>query len=409
MKKLEVRFQCAPGECISVGRLAEEGRRVFFEYHADFLKTEIPLSPFMLPLRPGLLEHTDRHIGDLPGLFSDSLPDGWGLLLMDRHFRREGVRLETLSSLDRLAYLGSRAMGALTYHPPSEPEAAGDVIDLFELGSHAEAIFEGNEQEVLPQLMRVGGSPGGARPKALIGVKGNTIISGDAELPDGYEHWLIKFSSKSDASHAGPVEYAYFLMAREAGILVPETRLFEVGKGKAKRRYFAVKRFDRGRGNRRFHVHTFANLVHVDFRIPATDYEDLLRVTQALTRNHQDVLRLYRLMLFNVATHNRDDHAKNFSYLLDHEHKEWSLAPAYDLTFSAGPGGEHSSTILGQGREPTREHCLELASRIGIDKPHALEAIEAVNGAVAQWKHFADTAACPQRHRNELADTIRPL
>lgn len=409
MKKLEVQFQQAPGEGIPLGILVEEGRRVYFEYHDDFLKTEIPLSPFKLPLRSGLIEHTDRQIGELPGLFADSLPDGWGLLLMDRHFRREGIRLETLSPLDRLAYLGTRAMGALTYHPPAVPAVSSELIDLYELGQHAEAIFGGSEQKVLPQLMRVGGSPAGARPKALIGVKEDSLITGDVELPEGYDHWLTKFASKSDAPHAGPVEYAYSLMAREAGIIMPETRLFEVGKGKKKRRYFAVKRFDRGPGNRRYHIHTFANLVHVDFRIPTTDYEDLFKVTHALTRNHCDLLRLFRLMIFNVATHNRDDHAKNFSYLLDHEHKEWSLSPAYDLTFSAGPGGEHSNTILGQGREPTREHCLELAKRVGIEKRHALEAIDVVNAAIAQWKQFADDAACPKRHRDELARAMKQL
>lgn len=409
MRKIDVKFQFTPGKSMPVGTLAEHERRVWFEYHENFLQSGLQLSPFKLPLKPGLMEHMDRHIGDIPGVFNDSLPDGWGLLLMDRHFRRQGIRLDTLSTLDRLVYLGKRTMGALTYHPPAAPEAPCEAIDLFQLGRNAEAIFEGDERNVLPQLIRMGGSPGGARPKALIGIKGNQIISGEEDLPDGYQHWIVKFSARNDTPYSGPIEYAYSQMAGEAGIDMPETRVFELGSGSARRGYFAVRRFDRQRGNRRLHMHTFANLVHIDFRIPTTDYEDLLKVTFALTQNHRDVLRLFRLMVFNIATNNRDDHAKNFSYLFDHEHNEWALAPAYDLTFCEGPGGEHSTTILGEGRHPTRQHCLELAKRIGIKPNHALEAIDAVNASVTKWKRFADQAGCPRLHRNRIAERLQKI
>jgi len=156
-------------------------------------------------------------------------------------------------------------------------------------------------------------------------------------LPEGAEHWMVKFAARADARDAGPVEYAYSLMARAAGIEMPETRLFEVKHGRGLRRYFGVRRFDRATGNRRIHIHTFANLIHANFRLPSTDYADLFQVTRLLTRNHRDLLRLFRLMVFNVAAHNRDDHAKNFAFMLDDRTDEWSLAPAYDLTHSLPP------------------------------------------------------------------------
>lgn len=399
MRQLTVKLQRTTDDVLTVGTLAEQGRHTYFEYDAAFLDNGIELSPFKLPAQLGLIEHTDHGFGPLPGVFDDSLPDGWGLLLMDRHFRRQGVDPATLSPLDRLAYLGTRTMGALTYHPHSreQPEHDDQRIDLYGLGRHAEQVLEGDAAEVLPQLLRAGGSPGGARPKVLVGIQGKHIISGEDDLPEGYQPWIVKFAAKADARDAGPVEYAYSLMARVAGIDMPPTRLFEVTHGRSVRRYFGVHRFDRPRnaaGNRRIHMHTFANLIHANFRIPSTDYADLFKVTQALTRNHADLLRLFRLMLFNIAAHNRDDHAKNFAFILDDTAGEWSLAPAYDLTHSFGPGGEHTTTILGEGRTPTREHCLKLADQFSLKPREINPIIKQVNAAITRWPRFADQAAC---------------
>ncbi len=387
-----------------VGTLAEQDRRIYFEYDADFMDAGLELSPFKLPLRLGLIEHTDHAFGPLPGLFDDSLPDGWGLLLMDRHFRRRGFDPASLSALDRLAFLSDRTMGALTYHPPAhEPRDADDgLLDLFKLGRNAEDVLEGDAAEVLPELLRAGGSPGGARPKALAGVQGEQMICGASDLPDpflgrGGEHWMIKFSARADAGDAGPVEYAYSLMARAAGLDMPPTRLFEVRRGRWVRRYFGVKRFDRAEGNRRKHMHTFANLIHANFRVPSTDYADLFKATRALTRNHRDMLRLFGMMAFNVAAHNRDDHAKNFAFVLDDETGGWSLAPAYDLIHTSGPGGEHTMTLLGEGRRPTGEHCLQLADQFGIKPRESAAIMEQVNSAVGRWAAFADQAGCSRR------------
>jgi serine/threonine-protein kinase HipA len=175
------------------------------------------------------------------------------------------------------------------------------------------------------------------------------------------------------------------------------------------RRYFGVQRFDRADGNRRIHMHTFANLVHANFRIPSTDYADLFKVTQALTHNHADLLRLFRVMLFNIAAHNRDDHAKNFAFTLDDQIGEWSLAPAYDLTHSPGPGDEHTTTILGEGRQPTREHCLKLAAQFGL-KPHETgPIIDQVNAAITRWPRFADQASCTKKIAISIGTSIATI
>jgi len=411
MRELTVKLQRTPGDTLTVGRLAEQDRRIYFEYDNAFLDTGIGLSPFKLPVQPGLIEHTDHAFGPLPGVFDDSLPDGWGLLLMDRHFRRGGMDPATLSPLDRLAYLGTRTMGALTYHPPSreQPEHDDQLIDLYDLGHNAEEVLVGDAAEVLPELMRAGGSPGGARPKVLIGIQGDRIISGEDDLPAGYQHWIVKFAAREDARDAGPVEYAYALMAHAAGLDMPPTRLFEVKHGRSTRRYFGVQRFDRADDNRRIHMHTFANLIHANFRIPSTDYADLFKVTQALTRNHADLLRLFRLMLFNIAAHNRDDHAKNFAFTLDDQTGEWSLAPAYDLTHSPGPGGEHTTTILGEGRQPTRNHGLKLAAQLGLKPRETSPIIDQVNAAITRWPRFAEQASCTKKIATAIGKSVTTI
>lgn len=408
MKRLEVRFTRAPDDQRVVGTLAEADRRVYFEYAAPYLETGHSLSPFKLTFAPGLQEHTDRRFGPLPGLFDDSLPDGWGLLLMDRHFGRLDHPLAQIGPLDRLAYLGTRTMGALTYHPPMEPaEIDSRFFNLHDLARNAQELLSGVAAEVLPALLRAGGSPGGARPKVLVGYdpSADTIVSGEAELPPGHEPWIVKFPSRQDEPHAGPVELAYALMAHDAGIDLPETRLFETAAGD---HFFGARRFDRD-GQRRLHVHTFGNLIHADFRVPSSDYADLLKVTAHLTRNHGDVLRAYRLAAFNVAACNRDDHVKNFAYLLEDGSGDWSLSPAYDLTFSLGPGGEHSLTVAGEGRHPDAEDLARLAAGAGISRRAARAILDEVRAAVNHWPAHADRSGVPVDLRQRIGGALPRL
>ena len=391
MKKLEVRFTSCPGGWLPVGTLAEDRGRVYFEYDPRCLDAGLNLSPFCLPFEAGLFEHTDRDFGPLPGLFDDSLPDGWGLLLMDQHFRSRGLDLVGVSPLDRLSFLGAQTMGALTYHPPAESEDAdARLFDLHDLCRQSQEILAGDAVEVLPQLLRAGGSPGGARPKVLVGFDpaSGGIISGEDDLPDGFAHWIVKFATRDDSPDAGAIEYAYSLMAAAAGIRMPETRLFETAAGD---RFFGSRRFDR-EGNRRFHIHTFGNLIQTNFRIPSADYAHLLKATSLLTRNHQEVLQAYRRMVFNVLAHNRDDHVKNFAFLLDDRTGEWALSPAYDLLYTSGPGGEHTMTIAGEGRHPGRSQMLQLADQYDVARREADRIFEEVQAAVARWSDHAARA-----------------
>ena len=388
MKKLSVHLSIRPGQSRPVGVLAGSDRKIYFEYDAGFLEDPLWLSPFKLPPQPGLQEHRDLAFGPLFGLFDDSLPDGWGLLLMDRYFRQRGIPPETLSPLDRLAYMGTRGMGALTYHPPAQPGDPQDgALDLHPLAEEAFRILEGSTADVLPRLLIAGGSPGGARPKILAGVCGDKMISGTGLLPEDYRAWIIKFHSRRDAPEDGRIEYAYSKMARAAGLDMPPTRLFSTPEGEA---FFGVERFDR-QNNRRIHTHTFGNLIHSNFRIPGCDYEQLVKATRILTKNQADVVAVFRQMVFNIMAHNRDDHVKNFAFLLN-PRDGWHPTPAYDLTFTHGPGGEHTMTVAGEGRTPQHKHLMHIAEGAGISSALAREVIAEVADAISAWKRFADEA-----------------
>jgi serine/threonine-protein kinase HipA len=399
LRKLEVRFTRNIGDSVKVGTLAEDRGRIYFEYERDFVETGLELSPLRLPLGTGLIEHRNLEFGPLPGLFDDSLPDGWGLLLMDRHLRALGRNPQSVSLLERLSWLGTRTMGALTYHPPTGESADAGILDLHDLAQHSQAILSGEEQSVLPQLLQAGGSPGGARPKVLVGYNPETkeVVSGADDLPAGFEHWIVKFWSKSDSQDSGVSEYAYSLMARVAGIEMPPTRLFETSEGD---RFFGAKRFDRNK-NRRFHVHTFGNLIESNFRIPSADYKDLLKATSILTRSHAEVLRVFRRMAFNVLAGNRDDHVKNFAFMLNDATGEWTLSPAYDLLSTSGPGGEHTMTVAGEGKNPGRPEMLRVGESSGISAKEANAIIDEVQSAVDRRDEFQDQASTTQRDRKK--------
>lgn len=385
MRRLEVRLHWGD-EHVVVGTLAEQDRRLYFEYDGDFVATPLPISPFKLPVRPGLFEHGERDFAPVFGVFSDSLPDGWGLLLMDREFRKRGLATATLSVLDRLAYIGTRGMGALTYHPPATAGEDGTLpVDLDEVARQAERILDGSAEEVLPALRIAGGSPGGARPKVLVGVRDDGhMISGTSDLPERYRHYLIKFPAKEDPPDFGAVEAAYALMAREAGVEVPPTRLFETSDGG---RYFGAERFDRA-GDRRLHMHTLGGLLHASHRVPSLEYDGLLKATMLLTKDQRQVEEAFRRMVFNVVAHNRDDHVKNFSYLMDHS-GVWRFSPAYDLVFSEGPAGQHTMAVAGEAVHPGEREMLDVAEDCDVDGGRGKEIMQHVQNAVRSWPQFA--------------------
>ncbi len=369
-----------------VGRLAMRDRHIYFEYDSSFIERGIEISPLRLPLQSGVQRFENDLFEGLPGVFNDSLPDGWGRLLFDRFIRSQGILPSDITPLDRLAHVGSNGLGALVFEPDHSAEDTQDEINLDKLASQAQEVMEGASDDVLEELISLNGSSAGARPKALIGVndKRNHIIHSVHDLPEDYTPWMVKFPNSQDGIDAGAVEYVYALMAKEAGITMPDIHLFPAQSGAG---YFAIKRFDRD-GDKRYHMHTACGLLHSDFRTPSLDYEDLIALTGMLTRDVREVEKLYQLAVFNVLAHNRDDHSKNFSYLMDSQ-GGWKLSPAYDLTFSSGPRGEQSTMVMGEGRNPNTSHLLKLADEAKIKKDRAEEIIEATKSSLSKWSALA--------------------
>lgn len=382
MKTLDVIYK--PRNML-VGRLLHRGRDLLFEYNQQFIDTGLNLSPFKLKPATGIQRCDVRFREYLHGLFDDSLPDGWGLLLMERELTRRGIK-GPFSPLDRLAYIGDSAMGALSYRPTINADNDDGIFDIREIAEESVRLFEDEIEEVLPAMARAGGSPGGARPKVLVGINGKQMLSGECDLPDCYEHWMIKFAAKKDLKIAGPMEYAYYLMAQDAGLHMMESRLFTVGE----HRFFGTRRFDRI-GNKRVHMHTAANLLDANFREPALDYKDLCKVTSILTKNHQDLLMMFRIMVFNVAIQNQDDHVKNFSFLMN-DLGEWRLSPAYDLTQSILTHNQHASSVMGKGNKIATSDMLELAFVAGIDSTDAKAMIDQVYAVVHNAARYAEQA-----------------
>jgi serine/threonine-protein kinase HipA len=385
VRRLEVRLDRGDEQTV-VGTLAERDRRIYFEYAPGFIDDPLPISPFKLPVKAGLFEHEEWEFSEIFGVFNDSLPDGWGLLLMDRVFRKQGLDPARVSILDRLAYIGDRGMGALTYHPPAADAGESSlVVDLGELAHQAERILGGSTEEILPSLRVAGGSPGGAGPKVVIAVhEDGRAIAGTSDVPEDFRHYLVKFPAGEDLPEIGAVEAAYALMAREAGVNMPNTTLFETRDGG---RYFGTERFDRD-GNLRLHMHTLGGLLHAGHRLPSLEYEGFLKATLILTRDQRQVEEAYRRMAFNVLAHNRDDHVKNFSYLMDRT-GVWELAPAYDLVFSEGPRGQHTMAVAGEAERPGEKEMMRVAGDCDVDPGRAKEIIQEVRNAVGQWSRFA--------------------
>ena len=315
-----------------------------FEYEAGWLKNGFSISPYYLPLKSGLFTAKAEPFDGLFGVFADSMPDGWGNLLLDRFLQSKGISLSSLTVLDRLAYVGSNGMGALSYEPDNSLEFSTHQHELEEISKQVAAILsEKADIPTITSILEQTGSSGGARPKVL-------IHRDDAS-------WMVKFPSSNDPINIGEQEYFYSQLAKKCGIEMPETRLFEG-------RFFGTKLFDRD-GTNRFHVHSAAGLLHASHRYPSLDYAQLAKCTYALTRSWSEVGRLLAQMVFNVLIENKDDHSKNFSFI--YKADKWQLSPAYDLVLSSGLGGEHSTSISGVGN-PKRKDMLKLAHEIGFPK-----------------------------------------
>jgi len=346
-----------------VGRLALTPENLCaFEYDSIYLKNGQSISPFYLPLQPGVfIARLDPFFGNF-GVFNDSLPDGWGNLLLDRYLNSKKINPSSLSLLDRLSLVGSSGMGALEYKPDNSYASVEGIPNLDFLATEAEKILNHKDTGTsLEMLFKFGGSSGGARPKVLLNING--------------DEWLIKFRSTMDPKNVGQIECEYALLAKECDIEMPETRLFE-GK------YFGVGRFDRD-NKAKIHMLSAAALLNADYRIPCLDYQGLMTACFKLTGNIDEVYKLYRLMVFNVLIKNRDDHARNFSFLL--KDGKWKLSPAYDLLPSNGFNGFHTTTIAGQG-DPKYSDIYNVALSLGLNKNRIKEIYEMIESKCSTFR-----------------------
>ena len=408
MRELRVTLRFAAGDARPVGTLVEDRGEVWFAYDPSFVAAGVEISPIRLPLAgSGLRAHRPRPGAPIPGVFNDARPEGWGLTLLHRAFASRGRAASSVSPLEELAFLGEYTMGALTFAPATGPE--GDLhgaVSLAALAAHAQAVWHHRAEEVLPALLRAGGPSGGARPKALVGLRadgGPGVRHGEGALPEGWEAWLVKFPTSTDDRDTGRREAVWLEMARAAGIEVPACRILHlVGVGDA----FAVRRFDRGPGGARLHVLSGAGALDADFRAPAADYEHLLRATHHICRgDHAQVLACYRLAAFNVASVNQDDHLKNLAWLLGPEGR-WRLAPGFDLTYAPRPSGERWTSVAGEGREVGRAHLLALAERVGIKPVAARRVLEEVVLATATVSARLSAAGCDTPVSREAAGEV---
>ncbi len=401
VKKIIVSI-CLDHKEIEVGELISAGKSIYFKYYPSFVKSGLEISPIKLKLNNEVNNAGPVPFDGLYGVFADSLPDGWGKLLLDRALAAKGINIEEITMLDRLAYIGSNGMGALVYKPAMAEETKITFdIELDEIAKATQLIIKGTATDVLDELFKLGGSSGGARPKILVAYNPKTkhIIGTENNLPKHYEHWLIKFPASMDSKDIANIEFAYYKMALDAGIEMSESLLFKSKSGKA---YFGTKRFDRD-GNKKIHLHSAAGIMHDDFRYSNLDYGNLMDCTFQLEKNTHAYEKILRLAAFNVFAHNRDDHSKNFAFLMDAK-GVWKVAPAYDLTFSSTGQGMHSTMVAKESINPTKKHLMELVNYFKIKNGNAI--IEQVQTVVYNWKTYAEEAEVSTASKNKIAKVI---
>ncbi|MBK5245081.1 MAG: type II toxin-antitoxin system HipA family toxin [Eubacteriaceae bacterium] len=357
-----------------VGTMAlYKNRQAAFEYSKEWLNDGFSISPFSLPLTQRVFIPKVEPFEGLYGVFADSLPDGWGRLLVDRLLLKNHINPFEFSSMDRLAIVGPSGMGALTYEPVHHFELSNQAVDLDKIAAECANMLRTDYSDNLDDLFRLGGSSGGARPKIL------TIID-DSE-------WIIKFPSSDDAKNIGEQEYQYSLCARECGIPMEETKLFSSATGPG---YFGTRRFDRridsNGKEKRIHMLSVSGILETSHRIPNLDYNILMKLTLELTKDFSEVEKMFRLMCFNVFAHNRDDHSKNFTFLYNDEKDGWFLSPAYDLTYSVSMEGEHATCVNGNGKNPGLRDILMVAKNIGMTERKAKVIAEEIKDIVAAYK-----------------------
>lgn len=415
MKKLRVLYN-GWGEQLHLGTLAGDGRGMVFEYAPQAIESGLELSPLHQPL-PRAGSVAAAFVGKscfygLPGFIADALPDGWGMLLMDRALSRAGRNPRTVSVLERLAIVGSRAMGALSFEPADDDGLKAEVLELKAIAEQVismQAEMQNNEAQhsatldaQLKHLMLLGGSPQGARPKVLANFDVNTQqLTSGSPLTGAAKPWLVKFPSQGEHSEVCAIEELYARVARQAGADIPRSQFFDLSKMHSA---FGVERFDRrvqANGEvQRVPMLSLSAYLEVDHRLPALDYEAVLLATLQITGDQREVIKAFERCVLNVLLHNRDDHSRNFAFLMNPQGR-WRLSPIFDLTYSFGPGGEHATSVAGHGKDITHAHLLQVAKAGGVSLKAANECIA---HCVRQTQNIRALAKDLPIRRNTLND-----
>jgi len=405
-----------------VGAVTLDAKRGYyaFEYAPEFTKKGIELSPLAMPISeansPFIFESLpEKTFYRLPALLADSLPDDFGNALINSWMASHGVLRSAITPLDRLAYMGHRGMGALEFRPERSPaRGVSTAIELSKLTEAARKAVNGSfrndplAESALAQIIRVGTSAGGARAKAVIAWNANTeeIRSGQFEVPEGFEHWLLKFDGMGldtelgNSENYGRIEFAYYKMAIAAGLRMANCRLLHEN-GRA---HFMTKRFDRNR-NEKYHLQTLCAMAGMDYRQKVThDYNQLFLVMKSLNLPYDDFEEAFRRMVFNVLSANCDDHSKNFSFMME-KGGTWSLAPAYDITHAYNPSSEWTHqrlmSINGKFLDVSIDDCMKVAERFSIGT--AMSVIKQVQAAISNFQDFAKEANLP---KNEISNIM---
>ena len=404
-----------------------------FEFDREFLEKGLDLSPIKMPIieaRRGTARFEFRTLSKetyrgLPGMLADALPDRFGNHIIDAWLARQGRTPENFSSVERLCYTGKRAMGALEFSPiinqAIERLVPVEVSELVELvqkvtkeRSKLTARFDREASEALLDIIRVGTSAGGIRPKAVIALNDKTkeVRSGQVDAPDGFNYWVLKFDGIKDDSLGDPagygrIEYAYYKMAMSSGIKMTECRLLEEN-GRA---HFMTRRFDRTKDKGKLHMQSLCAVAHFDFNDPgAYSYEQAFQIMRELKLPHSDAEQQFRRMVFNVVARNQDDHTKNITFLMD-KSGQWHLSPAYDVIYSYNPGGDYTSkhqmSINGKRDDFFKDDLILLGKEINIKSIDRI--IDDIVEVVSNWPKFAKDAGVEVSRIKSIGKTHRLL
>lgn len=417
----------------TVGYIAMDKDEAYarFEYDPDFADFGVEPAPVQMPVRARQIyqfpELATRSFHGMPGMIADSLPDKYGQRLIDVWLAQTGRKPEDFNSVDRLCYTGRRGMGALEFEPSKRPNMPEDKLleieDLTKLASMAFAsketldtkLTEAGGEEALLDILSVGTSAGGARAKAVIAFNPNTkqVRSGQIDLPDGFEHWLIKFDGVefsgdwgvADPAGYGLLEYSYHLMAQQCGIDMMESRIFSENG----RNHFMTRRFDRDDKGGKKYVQTFAALAHYDYYESGQySYEQLFMLMKQLDMPKSEIEEQFRRVVFNIVGCNQDDHVKNFAFMMDRD-GNWSLSPAYDLCHAEGSAFTrfHQLSINGKTSDFSRADLKHLAEYAGLPRGRENQVLEKTQTAFKNWENTADELGVPAPIMRHVQRTLR--